>query len=184
LAAVRDAGLNVCCGGIVGMGETTRDRASMLATLANLPQHPESVPINQLVRVPGTPLAGEKDVDPFDFVRTIAVARIVMPKAFVRLSAGREVMSDELQALCFLAGANSIFYGEKLLTTGNPDVARDRALLTRLGIEPFTPPGLATADAVADGAQAEPSAHVHGPGCSHSHAPARPGAACNATPQR
>ena len=140
LAAVRDAGLNVCCGGIVGMGETTRDRASMLATLANLPQHPESVPINQLVRVPGTPLAGEAPVDPFDFVRTIAVARIVMPKASVRLSAGREVMSDELQALCFLAGANSIFYGEKLLTTGNPDVARDRALMTRLGIEPLVPP--------------------------------------------
>ena len=117
------------------MGETTRDRASMLATLANLPQHPESVPINQLVRVPGTPLAGQKEVDPFDFVRTIAVARIVMPKAAVRLSAGREVMSDELQALCFLAGANSIFYGEKLLTTGNPDVARDRALFDRLGID-------------------------------------------------
>jgi biotin synthase len=179
LAAVRDAGLNVCCGGIVGMGETTRDRASMLATLANLPQHPESVPINQLVRVPGTPLAGEKEVDPFDFVRTIAVARVVMPKAFVRLSAGREAMSDELQALCFLAGANSIFYGEKLLTTGNPDVARDRALLTRLGIEPFTPPGLATVDAAAAHA-----AHVHGPDCSHSHAPSRPGAACNATRQR
>src|SRR6185503_1833164 len=179
-SAVRDAGLNVCCGGIVGMGETTRDRASMLATLANLPQHPESVPINQLVRVPGTPLAGEKDVDPFDFVRTIAVARIVMPKAFVRLSAGREVMSDELQALCFLAGANSIFYGEKLLTTGNPDVARDRALLTRLGIEPFTPPGLAASDA----ANSQEAPHVHGPGCSHAHAPSRPGAACNATRQR
>ena len=133
LAAVREAGLNVCCGGIVGMGETVRDRASMLATLANLPQHPESVPINQLVRVPGTPLAGQKEVDPFDFVRTIAVARIVMPKAAVRLSAGREVMSDELQALCFLAGANSIFYGEKLLTTGNPDVARDRALFDAAG---------------------------------------------------
>ena len=130
---MREAGLNVCCGGIVGMGETTRDRASMLATLANLPQHPESVPINQLVRVPGTPLAGQKPVDPFDFVRTIAVARIVMPKAAVRLSAGREVMSDELQALCFLAGANSIFYGEKLLTTGNPDVARDRALIDAAG---------------------------------------------------
>ena len=115
------------------MGETVRDRASMLATLANLPQHPESVPINQLVRVPGTPLAGQKEVDPFDFVRTIAVARIVMPKAAVRLSAGREVMSDELQALCFLAGANSIFYGEKLLTTGNPDVARDRALVRAAG---------------------------------------------------
>ncbi len=157
LAAVRDAGLNVCCGGIVGMGETVRDRASMLATLANLPQHPESVPINQLVRVPGTPLAGAAPVDPFDFVRTIAVARVVMPKAFVRLSAGREVMADELQALCFLAGANSIFYGEKLLTTGNPDVARDRALLTRLGIEPLVPPGLAAAQA------SEPAEHVHGP---------------------
>src|SRR3954469_25197200 len=182
LAAVRDAGLNVCCGGIVGMGETTRDRASMLATLADLPQHPESVPINQLVRVPGTPLAGEMDVDPFDFVRCIAVARIVMPKAFVRLSAGREVMNDELQALCFLAGANSIFYGEKLLTTGNPDVARDRALLTRLGIQPFTPPGLAVV--VADSAPAHDEPHVHGPDCTHSHAPARPGAACNATRQR
>jgi biotin synthase len=154
LAAVRDAGLNVCCGGIVGMGETTRDRASMLATLANLPQHPESVPINQLVRVPGTPLAGAAPVDPFDFVRTIAVARIVMPKASVRLSAGREVMSDELQALCFLAGANSIFYGEKLLTTGNPDVARDRALMTRLGIEPLVPAGLAAGNGSVDQAQA------------------------------
>jgi biotin synthase len=165
------------------MGETTRDRASMLATLANLPQHPESVPINQLVRVPGTPLAGEMDVDPFDFVRCIAVARIVMPKAFVRLSAGREVMNDELQALCFLAGANSIFYGEKLLTTGNPDVARDRALLTRLGIEPFTPPGL-TAPHGAQSHEHGGEPHVHGPDCSHSPAPARPGAACNATRQR
>ena len=173
LAAVRDAGLNVCCGGIVGMGETVRDRASMLATLANLPQHPESVPINQLVRVPGTPLAGKEPVDPFDFVRTIAVARVVMPKAFVRLSAGREAMADELQALCFLAGANSIFYGEKLLTTGNPDVARDRALLTRLGIEPLVPPALAAA---AERAHDEPAGHVHGPHCEHkgSHAAPRP----------
>jgi biotin synthase len=136
LAAVRDAGLNVCCGGIVGMGESVRDRAGLLAQLANLPQHPESVPINQLVRVPGTPLADAAPVDPFDFVRTIAAARVVMPTAYVRLSAGRTEMSEELQALCFLAGANSIFYGEKLLTTGNPDVARDRALLQRLGIEP------------------------------------------------
>src|SRR6202167_1320655 len=134
LAAVRDAGMNVCCGGIVGMGETTRDRAQMLVTLANLPQHPESVPINQLVRVPGTPLAGAGDVDPLDFVRTIAAARVMIPKAHVRLSAGRSSMSDELQALAFLAGANSIFYGEKLLTTGNPDVEHDRALLARLGI--------------------------------------------------
>jgi biotin synthase len=136
LGAVRDAGLNVCCGGIVGMGESQRDRAQMLVTLANLPQHPESVPINQLVRVPGTPLAEGPAVDPFDFVRTIAVARVMIPKAQVRLSAGRTEMSDELQALAFLAGANSIFYGEKLLTTGNPDVARDRELLTRLGMQP------------------------------------------------
>jgi len=136
LTAVRDAGLNVCCGGIVGMGESQSDRAQLLVTLANLPQHPESVPINQLVRVPGTPLAQGPEVDPFDFIRTIAVARVMIPKAQVRLSAGRAEMSDELQALAFLAGANSIFYGEKLLTTGNPDVARDRALLSRLGMQP------------------------------------------------
>jgi biotin synthase len=136
LTAVRDAGLHVCCGGIIGMGESKRDRAQLLVTLANLPQQPESVPINQLVRVPGTPLADSEDVDPFDFVRTIAVARVMMPRAQVRLSAGRSEMSDELQALAFLAGANSIFYGDKLLTTGNPDVARDRALLDRLGLRP------------------------------------------------
>ncbi|MFN5010416.1 MAG: biotin synthase BioB [Gammaproteobacteria bacterium] len=134
LEAVREAGMNVCCGGIVGMGETVRDRARMLQVLANLEQHPESVPINQLVAVPGTPLAGQAPIDPFDFVRTIAVARILMPRSAVRLSAGREQMSDELQALAFFAGANSIFYGEKLLTTGNPDVEHDRALLTRLGM--------------------------------------------------
>jgi biotin synthase len=134
LAAVRAAGLKVCCGGIVGMGEAVGDRAELLRTLANLPEHPESVPINRLVRVPGTPLAGQPEVDPLEFVRTIAVARILMPRAQVRLSAGRESMSDELQALCFLAGANSIFYGERLLTTGNPDVTRDRALLARLGL--------------------------------------------------
>ena len=136
LTAVREAGLNVCCGGIVGMGESARDRALLLLTLAQLPEHPQSVPINQLVRVPGTPLADAAPVDPFDFVRTIAVARIMMPRAQVRLSAGRETMSDELQALALLAGANSIFYGEKLLTTGNPDVARDQALLARLGMRP------------------------------------------------
>ncbi len=134
LEAVREAGMNVCCGGIVGMGETVRDRARMLQVLANLEQHPESVPINQLVAVPGTPLAGQSPIDPFDFVRTIAVARILMPRSAVRLSAGREKMSDELQALAFMAGANSIFYGEKLLTTGNPDVEHDRVLLERLGI--------------------------------------------------
>jgi biotin synthase len=134
LAAVRAAGIKVCCGGIVGLGESPADRAELLRTLANLPEHPESVPINQLVKVPGTPLADAPDVDPFDFVRTIAVARLLMPRAHVRLSAGREAMSDELQALCFLAGANSIFYGERLLTTGNPDVARDRQLFARLGL--------------------------------------------------
>jgi biotin synthase len=139
LSAVREAGLNVCCGGIVGMGESARDRAQLLVTLAQLPQHPQSVPINQLVRVPGTPLADAAPVDPFDFIRTIAVARIMMPRAQVRLSAGRESMSDELQALALLAGANSIFYGEKLLTTGNPDVARDQALLARLGMQAERP---------------------------------------------
>jgi biotin synthase len=136
LEAVRAAGIHVCCGGIVGMGETQRDRAQLLLTLANLPHHPESVPINQLVRVPGTPLADAPQVDPFDFVRTIAVARVMIPRSHVRLSAGRAQMSDELQALAFLAGANSIFYGEKLLTTGNPDVEHDRALLARLGVRP------------------------------------------------
>jgi biotin synthase len=134
LEAVRGAGLKVCCGGIVGMGESVGDRVGLLHTLASLPEHPESVPINRLVRVEGTPLADGADVDSFDFVRTIAVARVLMPRAQVRLSAGRESMSDELQALCFLAGANSIFYGEKLLTTGNPDVARDRGLFARLGL--------------------------------------------------
>jgi biotin synthase len=134
LAAVRAAGLKVCCGGIIGMGESPSDRAELLRTLANLPEHPESVPINQLVPVAGTPLDGSAPVDPFDFVRTIAVARLLMPQAQVRLSAGRGAMSDELQALCFLAGANSIFYGEKLLTTGNPDVERDQRLFARLGV--------------------------------------------------
>ena len=139
LSAVRDAGLKVCCGGIVGMGESPRDRAQLLLTLAQLPEHPQSVPINQLVRVPGTPLAAAAPVDPFDFIRTIAAARIMLPRAQVRLSAGRETMSDELQALALLAGANSIFYGDKLLTTGNPEVARDQALLARLGMNAEAP---------------------------------------------
>ena len=134
LERVREAGMNVCCGGIVGLGEGNEDRASMLRTLANLPEHPQSVPINQLVQVPGTPLAGKEAPDPFDFVRTIAVARIMMPASYVRLSAGRTEMNDQLQALCFLAGANSIFYGEKLLTTGNPEADADRELLRRLGL--------------------------------------------------
>jgi biotin synthase len=134
LHAVRSAGMNVCCGGIVGMGEEPQDRAELLHILATLPEHPQSVPINQLVRVAGTPLADAPPLDPFDFVRTIAVARILMPRCHVRLSAGRGEMGDELQALCFLAGANSIFYGEKLLTTGNPDTAHDQALFRRLKI--------------------------------------------------
>jgi biotin synthase len=134
LEAVRDAGINVCCGGIVGMGEQPEDRVALLHTLATLPDHPQSVPINQLVRVPGTPLADAPPLDPFDFVRMIAVARILMPLSHVRLSAGRAQMSDELQALCFMAGANSIFYGEKLLTTGNPDTEHDQALFRRLKI--------------------------------------------------
>ena len=136
LAAVRDAGINVCAGGIVGMGEADADRIGLLHALATLPEHPQSVPINQLVPVPGTPLADAAPVDPFDFVRLIALARIAMPYAHVRLSAGRGEMSDEQQALCFFAGANSIFYGEKLLTTGNPDTGHDQRLFARLGIEP------------------------------------------------
>ena len=137
LAHVRDAGMKTCCGGIVGMGESRRQRAGLLLTLANLPAHPDSVPINRLVQVEGTPLHGTVELDPFEFVRTVAVARIIMPKSMVRLSAGRESMSDELQALCFAAGANSIFYGEKLLTTGNPDTERDLALFARLGLRPM-----------------------------------------------
>ena len=141
LERVRGAGMNVCCGGIVGMGESRTERAGLIAQLANLDPHPESVPINYLVQVEGTPLHeklhGEKVLDWTEFVRTIAVARITMPSSFVRLSAGRQEMNEATQAMCFLAGANSIFYGEKLLTTGNPDVERDRALFTKLGITPL-----------------------------------------------
>ncbi len=134
LERVRAAGMHVCCGGIVGMGESRAQRAGLIAQLANLDPYPESVPINNLVQVEGTPLYGGEAIDPFEFVRTIAVARITMPRAMVRLSAGRQQMGDGIQALCFLAGANSIFYGEKLLTTGNPDVAADQALFERLGL--------------------------------------------------
>lgn len=134
LQEVRQAGINVCCGGIVGMGETRRSRAGLIAQLANLNPYPESVPINHLVQVKGTPLYGTEALDPLEFVRTIAAARITMPKAMVRLSAGRQEMSDAIQALCFLAGANSIFYGDKLLTTGNPETDRDRMLLDKLGL--------------------------------------------------
>jgi len=134
LQKVRHAGINVCCGGIVGMGESRRARAGLIAQLANLDPYPESVPINHLVQVEGTPLHGTEVLDPLEFVRTIAAARITMPKAMVRLSAGRREMQDAVQALCFLAGANSIFYGDKLLTTGNPEAERDKALFDKLGL--------------------------------------------------
>lgn len=137
IGEVRKAGINVCSGGIIGMGESRRNRAALIVQLANLSPAPESVPINNLVAIPGTPMAGVKGVDNFEFVRTIAAARITMPTSFVRLSAGREAMSDEMQALCFLAGANSMFYGDKLLTTGNPDVDRDEALFAKLGLRPI-----------------------------------------------
>lgn len=136
LANVRNAGMKVCCGGIVGMGEETLDRAGLLQQLANMPEHPESVPINMLVRVDGTPLAENDELDPFEFIRTIAVARILMPASHVRLSAGRETMNEQTQALAFLAGANSIFYGEKLLTTANPEATSDQQLFAKLGLTP------------------------------------------------
>jgi biotin synthase len=136
LEQVRAAGIKVCCGGIVGMGETRRERAGLIAQLAHMDPHPESVPINNLVQVEGTPLYGTEALDPFEFVRTIAVARITLPKSRVRLSAGRQQMPETMQALCFLAGANSIFYGDKLLTTGNPEAQRDKVLLEKLGMHP------------------------------------------------
>lgn len=137
LGRVRDAGMHVCCGGIVGMGESRAQRAGLIAQLANLDPQPESVPINMLVQVEGTPLYGTEALDPLEFVRTIAVARITLPKSFVRLSAGRQQMGEAIQAMCFLAGANSIFYGDKLLTTGNPEATRDMALLEKLGMRPM-----------------------------------------------
>lgn len=140
LAAVRDAGMKTCCGGILGMGESRADRASMLVTLANLPAHPESVPMNLLMPQDGTPLAGNPRIDGIEFARSIAVARILMPRSFVRLSAGREGMSDELQAMCFFAGANSIFVGEKLLTASNPDANTDAALFAKLGLKAMATP--------------------------------------------
>jgi biotin synthase len=158
LERVRDAGINVCCGGIVGLGESRRERAGLLAQLANMDPYPESVPINNLVQVQGTPLTGTEAIDPFEFVRTIAIARITMPRAMVRLSAGREQMDEALQAMCFLAGANSIFYGDQLLTTSNPQAEADRKLLARLGMR-------------AEAAQQMPveqSGCEHG--CAHDHA--------------
>jgi biotin synthase len=143
LENVRKSGIKVCCGGILGMGESNDDRIKMLVLLANMETPPESVPINQLIKIPGTPLENEEDIDPFDFVRTIALARILMPESFVRLSAGREAMSDELQAMCFMAGANSIFYGEKLLTANNPVPEKDDLLFKRLGLQKMANPSLA-----------------------------------------
>ena len=145
LERVRTAGIKVCCGGILGMGETRGDRVGLMHALATMNPHPESVPINELVPVPGTPLEQSGDFDPFEFVRSIAVARLLMPRSHVRLSAGRGDFSDELQALCFFAGANSIFYGEKLLTTGNPDTAADQRLFERLGLHPEPPAGASAA---------------------------------------
>ncbi|HWK61875.1 MAG TPA: biotin synthase BioB [Eoetvoesiella sp.] len=144
LERVRNAGINVCCGGIVGLGESRRERAGLIAELANLDPYPDSVPVNNLVKVEGTPLQDTPDIDPLEFVRTIAVARITMPKAVVRLSAGREAMSDVMQAMCFMAGASSIFYGDKLLTTGNPQYMADRALFEKLGLHPSSEPGEST----------------------------------------
>ena len=135
LAQVRDAGIHVCCGGIIGLGESRRVRAGLIMELANLDPQPESVPINMLVKIPGTPLAAEEDLDPMEFVRTIAVARITLPASHVRLSAGRQALGEMGQALCFLAGANSIFYGDKLLTTGNPEASADEALFAKLGLK-------------------------------------------------
>lgn len=136
LAYVREAGMKICSGGILGMGESLTDRANLLIQLANLPEHPESVPINNLVKVKGTPLADAQDIEPFDFIRMLAVTRIMMPKSHVRLSAGREQMNEQMQALAFLAGANSIFYGDRLLTTSNPQAQKDQALFAKLGIKP------------------------------------------------
>jgi biotin synthase len=155
LERVREAGIKICSGGIVGLGEGTNDRAGMLKTLANLEVHPESVPINMLVRVRGTPLGDAEPLDPIEFVRTIAVARILMPKSMVRLSAGREHMSDEMQAMCFFAGANSIFLGEKLLTTNNAEPDRDEKLFNKLGVRPMNLSHLPAAPAPEEATAAE-----------------------------
>ncbi|MBQ0714773.1 MAG: biotin synthase BioB [Paraperlucidibaca sp.] len=155
LSHVRDAGMKVCAGGIVGLGERREDRIGLLTQLATLPTHPESVPINQLVKIPGTPLGNVEDLDPFEFVRTIAVARILMPKSMVRLSAGREEMPESQQALCFLAGANSIFYGDKLLTTANPEAESDLMLFKRLGLKPMVESDIALDKSASDTASTE-----------------------------
>jgi biotin synthase len=161
LERVRDAGINVCCGGIVGLGESRRERAGLIAQLANMDPYPESVPINNLVQVEGTPLTGTESIDPFEFVRTIAIARITMPRAMVRLSAGREQMDEALQAMCFLAGANSIFYGDQLLTTSNPQAEADRKLLERLGIRAEAAQHMPLDKSGCEhGCEHEPSAHA------------------------
>ncbi len=166
LARVREAGMKVCSGGIIGMGETQDDRVDMLVTLANLDEHPESVPINMLIAIPGTPLEDTPPIDPIDFVRTIALARIMMPRSFVRLSAGRTEMSDELQALCFFAGANSIFVGDTLLTTDNPGEDKDTALFRRLGIEGLEADAASASDPdQRDGAHAAEGASAAAAGC-------------------
>jgi biotin synthase len=165
LARVREAGMKVCSGGIIGMGETESDRVDMLVTLANLDEHPESVPINMLIAIPGTPLENAPPIDPIDFVRTIALARIMMPRSFVRLSAGRTEMSDELQALCFFAGANSIFVGDTLLTTDNPGEDKDTALFRRLGIEGLEIDAAAEHPDRAHGAHAAEGASAAAAGC-------------------
>ncbi|WP_407275683.1 biotin synthase BioB [Halothiobacillus sp. DCM-1] len=167
LAHVRDSGINVCSGGILGMGESRQDRASFLLSLANLPRPPESVPLNMLVRIPGTPMAEIPSLDPIEFIRTVAVARILMPTSHVRLSAGREGMTDEAQAWCFFAGANSIFYGDKLLTTDNADQNHDRALFDKLGIHPLIPAGF-TPDTDDDEDVTSPMGGCGG-ACGHSH---------------
>lgn len=171
LSHVRESGINVCSGGILGMGESREDRASFLATLANLPRAPESVPLNMLVRIPGTPMAELPSLDPIEFIRTVAVARVLMPTSHVRLSAGREGMSDEAQAWCFFAGANSIFYGDKLLTTDNADQDRDRALFDKLGIHPLIPEGFSAPSSEQDDEEdcTSPIMGGCGGGCSHAH---------------
>lgn len=164
LEHVRKVGMNVCCGGIVGMGESAEDRSNLLVQLANLPEHPQSVPINMLVKVKGTPMESLDDLDPFEFVRTIAVARIMLPESFVRLSAGRETMNEQMQALCYLAGANSIFYGEKLLTTPNPDAQDDQRLFKKLGIHSDHQRGYsdeAHYGVIQDALEAEKTSHLY-----------------------
>lgn len=163
LENVREAGMKVCCGGILGLGETAKDRAGLLVQLANLPHHPESVPINMLVKIEGTPLEDVDDIEPFDFIRNIAVARIIMPKSSVRLSAGREAMNEQMQALCFMAGANSIFYGERLLTTSNPEASSDQVLFNKLGIKPLQVQGAsdeANEGAILDAVEHQKNAHL------------------------